>query len=80
MYVTFQDVSARTGLESSQDLNVTGVRGQNNNSGIGIFLLNPLDGLDAVGWDPHFAPDTPKEPTDVVNLGFVINVIEDSDE
>lgn len=34
-------------------------------------------GLDAVGWDPHFAPDGPRAPCDVVNLGFVLNVIED---
>ena len=36
------------------------------------------NGFDAKGWDPHFAPDVPKEPADVVNLGFVINVIEDA--
>jgi len=28
------------------------------------------------GWDPHYAPDQPKQPADIVNLGFVINVIE----
>ena len=33
-------------------------------------------GIPAVGWDPHFAPDIPREPADVVNLGFVLNVIE----
>ncbi len=38
------------------------------------------NGLDAKGWDPHFAPAVPTEPADVVNLGFVINVIEDADE
>ena len=38
------------------------------------------NGFDANGWDPHFAPEVPKEPADVVNLGFVINVIEDADE
>ena len=36
------------------------------------------NGLDASGWDPHFTPDIPKEPADIVNLGFVINVIEDT--
>lgn len=36
--------------------------------------------LDACGWDPHFAPDQPKQPADIVNIGFVINVIEDFDE
>jgi DNA phosphorothioation-associated putative methyltransferase len=37
-------------------------------------------GYDGRGWDPHFASDAPKHPSDVVNLGFVLNVIEDSDE
>ncbi|QBL10513.1 DNA phosphorothioation-associated putative methyltransferase [Rheinheimera sp. D18] len=37
-------------------------------------------GLDALGWDPNFRPDTDKVTSDVVNLGFVINVIEDRDE
>jgi len=32
------------------------------------------------GWDPHYAPDNPKHPADIVNLGFVINVIEDIQE
>jgi DNA phosphorothioation-associated putative methyltransferase len=38
------------------------------------------DGLIAQGWDPYFAPDAPVVPADVVNLGFVINVIEDPPE
>ncbi len=37
-------------------------------------------GLDALGWDPNFAPDNDKEISQVVNLGFVLNVIEDQDE
>lgn len=37
-------------------------------------------GVRATGWDPHFAPEVPREPADVVNLGFVLNVIEDPDE
>ncbi|WP_242632746.1 DNA phosphorothioation-associated putative methyltransferase [Thiothrix fructosivorans] len=36
--------------------------------------------LTANGWDPHFCPENPKHSADVVNLGFVINVIEDKDE
>jgi DNA phosphorothioation-associated putative methyltransferase len=32
------------------------------------------------GWDPHYAPDQPKQAADLVNLGFVINVIENSTE
>lgn len=37
-------------------------------------------GLDAIGWDPNFQPDNDKSPSDIVNLGFVLNVIEDQDE
>jgi DNA phosphorothioation-associated putative methyltransferase len=33
-------------------------------------------GVAATGWDPYFAPQTPKTEADVVNLGFVLNVIE----
>ena len=32
------------------------------------------------GWDPHFFPDGQREPADIVNLGFVINVIENLEE
>lgn len=28
------------------------------------------------GWDPHYAPEQPRQLADIVNLGFVINVIE----
>jgi DNA phosphorothioation-associated putative methyltransferase len=34
----------------------------------------------AAGWDPVFRPDTPLLPADVVNLGFVRNVSEDTAE
>lgn len=34
----------------------------------------------AHGWDPHFCPENPKHTADIVNLGFVINVIEDPSE
>ncbi|MBE3811670.1 DNA phosphorothioation-associated putative methyltransferase [Vibrio parahaemolyticus] len=37
-------------------------------------------GLDALGWDPVFSPDNDKVSSDIVNLGFVLNVIEDQDE
>lgn len=33
-------------------------------------------GFHADGWDPAHAPDQPKTPADVVNLGYVLNVIE----
>lgn len=45
-----------------------------------VKFLNEL-GILAQGWDPHFAPDTSSlAASDVVNLGFVINVIEDPQE
>lgn len=37
-------------------------------------------GYTAVGWDPVFAPDQPLESADVVNLGYVVNVIESPEE
>nr|MBL8456256.1 DNA phosphorothioation-associated putative methyltransferase [Zoogloeaceae bacterium] len=37
-------------------------------------------GYTAGGWDPYYAPDGERMPADFVNLGFVINVIEDFDE
>ncbi len=36
--------------------------------------------INVSGWDPHYAPENPKHPADIVNLGFVINVIEDVQE
>ncbi len=38
------------------------------------------NGFECRGWDPHFRPDAARETADVVNLGFVINVIEDYSE
>jgi DNA phosphorothioation-associated putative methyltransferase len=37
-------------------------------------------GLDVLGWDPVYSPDNDKVNSDIVNLGFVLNVIEDQDE
>ncbi|MGJ8674322.1 MAG: DNA phosphorothioation-associated putative methyltransferase [Pseudoalteromonas sp.] len=37
-------------------------------------------GIDASGWDPNFMPDTDVVSSQLVNLGFVINVIEDRNE
>ena len=37
-------------------------------------------GRHATGWDPVHAPNTPKTPAEVVNLGFVLNVIENPAE
>ncbi|MDO6610513.1 DNA phosphorothioation-associated putative methyltransferase [Shewanella sp. 1_MG-2023] len=37
-------------------------------------------GLAALGWDPNFRPEADKVKSDLVNIGFVINVIEDKIE
>lgn len=38
------------------------------------------EGFIASGWDPHYAPGRERNSADVVNVGFVINVIEDPAE
>lgn len=38
------------------------------------------DGFRASGWDPLHRPNASKEDADVVNLGYVVNVIEDPTE
>ncbi len=47
----------------------------------GCGLGTDADGLRALGyevaaWDPAYFPDAPKKAADVVNLGYVLNVIE----
>lgn len=37
-------------------------------------------GIRCAGWDPHYAQDKPLIASDIVNLGFVVNVIEDPAE
>lgn len=37
-------------------------------------------GYSSDGWDPYYSPDTPQTPADIVNIGFVINVIENQSE
>ena len=44
-----------------------------------LRLLKAMN-IPASGWDPVFHPDGQRKPTDIVNLGFVLNVIEDSRE
>ena len=38
------------------------------------------NGIQASGWDPYYAPEQNIQSADIVNLGFVINVIEDPEE
>jgi DNA phosphorothioation-associated putative methyltransferase len=42
--------------------------------------LLAAQGIACEGWDPAFRPDARKQSADVVNLGFVLNVIEDVGE
>lgn len=47
--------------------------------GADVRLLKK-SGVSASGWDPHFHPKADIIPADCVNLGYVLNVIEDPDE
>lgn len=42
--------------------------------------LLTAEGIACGGWDPAHRPDAPQQEADVVNLGYVINVIEDPEE
>ena len=44
-----------------------------------VGLLRQI-GIDAAGWDPHYCPKEKKKSADIVNLGFVVNVIEERRE
>lgn len=42
--------------------------------------LLQADGVTCTGWDPAYRPHFPRQEADVVNLGYVLNVIEDLQE
>src|SRR5438874_1571339 len=42
--------------------------------------LLTAQGVACGSWDPAYQPDTPQVESDVVNLGYVLNVIEDPAE
>src|SRR5438477_55120 len=42
--------------------------------------LLTADGVACAGWDPAYRPDGQRQEADVVNLGYVLNVIEDPPE
>src|SRR3954465_728776 len=46
----------------------------------GDLDLLEAQGFACSGWDPAFRPDSARTPADVVNLGFVLNVIEEPRE
>ena len=37
-------------------------------------------GVKSTGWDPYYKPNAPLNTADVVNLGYILNVIEDTEE
>ncbi|HEV3025168.1 MAG TPA: hypothetical protein VGX76_22005, partial [Pirellulales bacterium] len=39
--------------------------------------LLAVEGIACGAWDPAYRPDAPRVHADVVNLGYVLNVIED---
>lgn len=43
-------------------------------------MTQTAEGVACYGWDPAYRPETPCEQADVVNLGYVLNVIEDQEE
>jgi len=47
--------------------------------GIDVHFLRAA-GYEAAGWDPEFHPTGQKLQADLVNLGYVVNVVEDLDE
>jgi DNA phosphorothioation-associated putative methyltransferase len=47
--------------------------------GSDVSFLNE-NGISAAGWDPYYAAENVKQTANIVNLGFVINVIEDRQE
>ena len=42
--------------------------------------LLTAEGIAAGGWDPAHRPEAPRQEADVVNLGYVLNVIESPQE
>jgi DNA phosphorothioation-associated putative methyltransferase len=44
------------------------------------LTLLSAEGIVCSGWDPNFLPESQRCPADVVNLGYVINVVEDPEE
>jgi DNA phosphorothioation-associated putative methyltransferase len=42
--------------------------------------LLAAEGVACGGWDPAYRPDAERQPADIVNLGYVLNVIEDPQE
>ncbi len=46
----------------------------------GDFTRLGEKGYASAGWDPYYFPDNPRIPADIVNIGYIINVIEDKEE
>jgi len=72
------DLSQPVGLLVRHGLIKPGVRVFDYGCGQGddLRILN-ASGIEASGWDPHFRSDAARTSAQAVNLGFVLNVIED---
>lgn len=69
----------RLALQDAMITNATSVFDYGCGHGDDVRYLRQL-GVEVSGHDPVFSPAEPYTPADVVNLGYVVNVIEDSRE
>jgi DNA phosphorothioation-associated putative methyltransferase len=69
----------RTALEDQLIRDTTTVLDYGCGQGDDVRNLATL-GVTCIGWDPQYCPNTTMCTSDVVNLGYVVNVIEDAQE
>jgi DNA phosphorothioation-associated putative methyltransferase len=69
----------RTAIEDQLITNSTTVLDYGCGQGDDIRNLANL-GVRCIGWDPQYHPEAAMCPSDVVNLGYVVNEIEDAEE
>lgn len=72
-------VPARRAVIDGQILPDSGVLDYGCGRGEDVRALREM-GCDAVGWDPFYRPDARLNPSSVVLLTYVLNVVEDPDE
>ncbi|WP_405539104.1 DNA phosphorothioation-associated putative methyltransferase [Streptomyces antimycoticus] len=72
-------VPARQALADGQLTDNRGILDYGCGRGDDVRTLKRL-GCTVNGWDPYFSPEAPLEPSDVVLLTYVLNVIEDAGE
>lgn len=72
-------VPARRAVDHGVITNATSVLDYGCGRGDDVRHLQSV-GITAAGWDPHYCPEPPPTPADVVLLTYVLNVIDDLDE